>query len=364
MNKNFYGTRLLQARMFQGYSLQDLGKKIGVSRQYLQKVENEICPPSEEVLNCVALELKVTTKFFAKPIENFLLENQCHFRKAKTTSANIKIRATQQASMFAELVKFVDRYVEFPEPDFPQIEISDNESIEKAAEQCREHWNLGLDTPISNMVRVLENAGAIITTFKSISEKIDAFSTSVLRPMIIENTTNACRMRFDLAHECGHLVMHEGIETGDNETESQAHRFASAFLLPRKAFIKEFSFLENAYRIPWKKLYELKMRWKVSVAAILRRAKDLNIIDPIQYRNACIYLSRTGQTKQELYDQSIAIEKPEIIKEALSLLDSIGEIKHYIDDNGMTISFFEDLSGYVPINTNKVVDIKQFRNVS
>lgn len=151
--------------------------------------------------------------------------------------------------MYAELVSFIDKYVDFPQIDFPQIEITDIESIELAAEKCRTHWGLGSDRPISNMIRVLENAGAVVTTFKDISDKIDAFSTSRSRPIIIENNVTACRMRFDLAHECGHLVMHEGIETGDAETESQAHRFASAFLLPREAFIKEFSFLNNAARI-------------------------------------------------------------------------------------------------------------------
>ncbi len=361
MNSKFYGSRFLQARMFYGLSLQDLGEKIGVSRQYLQKIESELCTPSEDILNCISEVLHVEPIFFSRPITNLLLENQCHFRKAKTTSANIKIRATQQAAMYAELVSFIDKYVDFPQIDFPQMEITDAESIELAAEKCRSHWKLGCDRPISNMIRVLENAGAVVTTFKDISDKIDAFSTSRSRPIIIENNVTACRMRFDLAHECGHLVMHEGIETGDAETESQAHRFASAFLLPREAFVKEFSFLQNAVRIPWKKLFDLKKRWKVSVAAILRRASDLKVITPIQYRNGCIYLSRTGQIKEELYDNVIPSEQPEVMLEALELLDNVGEIKHYLKETGMSSEFFEKLSGFKLSNINNVVSINQFR---
>lgn len=361
MNSKFYGSRFLQARMFYGLSLQDLGEKIGVSRQYLQKIESELCTPSEDILNCISEVLHVEPIFFSRPITNLLLENQCHFRKAKTTSANIKIRATQQAAMYAELVSFIDKYVDFPQIDFPQMEITDAESIELAAERCRSHWKLGCDRPISNMIRVLENAGAIVTTFKDISDKIDAFSTSRSRPIIIENNVAACRMRFDLAHECGHLVMHEGIETGDAETESQAHRFASAFLLPREAFVKEFSFLNDATRIPWKKLFDLKKRWKVSVAAILRRASDLKVISPIQYRNACIYLSRTGQTKEELYDTDIPAEQPEVMYEALELLDKVGEINHYLRKTGMSSSFFEKLSGFKPLNATNIISINQYK---
>ena len=361
MNNKFYGSRFLQARMFYGLSLQELGKIIGVSRQYLQKIENELCPPSEDILNCIAEVLHVEPIFFSRPVTNLLLENQCHFRKAKTTSSNVKIRATQHATMYAELINFIDKYVDFPPINFPQVDITDAESIEFAAEKCRQDWELGNDRPISNMVRVLENAGAVVTTFKDISDKIDAFSTSRSRPIIIENNSTACRMRFDLAHECGHLVMHEGIETGDTETESQAHRFASAFLLPREAFIKEFSFLNNASRIPWKKLFDLKKRWKVSVAAILRRAVDLKVITPIQYRNGCIYLSRTGQTKEELYDKEIPLEKPEVMQEALELLDNVGEIRQYLKETGMSSEFFERLSGYKISNKNNVVNISQFR---
>lgn len=46
---------------------------------------------------------------------------------------------------------------------------------------------------------------------------------------------SAERLRFDLAHELGHLVMHGGslhVEPG-KEKEQAANDFASAFLMPR-----------------------------------------------------------------------------------------------------------------------------------
>ena len=105
------------------------------------------------------------------------------------------------------------------------------------------------------------------------------------------------RLRFDLAHECGHLVMHQGVETGDRETEIQAHRFASAFLLPTTAFVTEFP--RRAHYLDWPGLYTLKRRWGVSVRAIVRRAYDLGMIDAAQYRTANVHLARTGQAKGE-----------------------------------------------------------------
>ena len=129
------------------------------------------------------------------------------------------------------------------------------------------------------------------------------------------------RLRFDLAHECGHLVMHQGVETGDRETEEQAHRFASAFLLPAKAFAAEFP--RRAHNLDWPGLYAMKRRWGVSVRAIARRAYDLGLIDAAQYRTANVHLARTGQTKGETGDNDWPWpEEPELLGAALEALDA------------------------------------------
>lgn len=257
------------------------------------------------------------------PNETMVAEEQCHFRSLKTTAASFKVQARAHGTIFDKFAQCLDEILDLPEVTFPKIEqIRGANDIECAAEQCRKKWGLGIKSPITNMVRVLENAGALITYFTDISEKVDAFSMQRKRPLIIQNPSkeSPCRMRFNLAHECGHIVMHDGIETGDNKTEAEANRFASAFLLPRAAFLNEFGFLASTIRIPWKEIYRLKIRWKVSNAAIIRRAYDLNLIDAIKYRNANIYLRKSGQTKEEINDDKIPQEQPEVIKNAFDVL--------------------------------------------
>ena len=153
-----------------------------------------------------------------------------------------------------------------PAVNFPVIEREYNSScysnseIELAAEECRKTWGLGLTTPIAKMTRVLENAGVVITQFNGVSEKVDALSLNRKFPIIVRNDAkeSVCRMRFDLAHECGHFVLHDGVETGDQITESEANKFASAFLFPRAAFINEFISAKNT-RLDWKLIYKLKI---------------------------------------------------------------------------------------------------------
>lgn len=161
--------------------------------------------------------------------------------------------------------------------------------IEKIAEVARLRWGLTSDAPIDNMINVLENQGAIVTCFDGVFDKVDALSVSRKFPIMIRNKAreSACRMRFDLVHECGHLIMHDGIETGCTKTVREADIFASAFLFPRESFAKEFpTCLSKVGSIVWKKIYELMLRWKVSAKAIIFRVNFLGFINAQQYRNA------------------------------------------------------------------------------
>lgn len=326
MANRFLGDRLNLARVFQGMSLQDLGDAVSASRQYIQQIETGAKVPTHEMVLALALALNVEEEFFYV-FELTMPEEYCHFRARKTIAQSMRVQAVAHGNVFNKLVEYLDDELDLPPVKFPHVnDINDPEDIERAAEKCRVEWGLGTRAPITNMARVLENAGALVTYFTDISEKIDAFSMHRRRPLVIRNPAkqSACRMRFDLAHECGHLVMHVGIETGDSKTETEANRFASAFLLPRAAFLNEFAFLGRSKRIQWQAIYELKLRWKTSIAAIIRRAYDLDLLDAIQYRNANIHLRNSGQSKKEMHDDDIVQEQPEVLKHAFEVLRDDG----------------------------------------
>lgn len=315
----FQGSRLRIARIFNGLTLAELGEKVSVSRQYLQRLEvNSGIAPSKDLLNALSAALSFNSDFFFEYMMPEIREENCHFRRLQTTPAALRQRALSYGTIFSWLVDFLETRLVFPKVNIPSIHATDRESIEKAAETCRLHWGLRLDAPIDNVTRALERAGVIITTFSGVSSKIDAFSFVNDRPIIVRSLDkqSSSRARFDLAHECGHLVMHGGLDTGDVNTEAEANNFASAFLLPRLTFIREFPRMNE--RIDWMALYGMKARWKVSVQAIIRRAYDLGLLNAIQYRNANIYISRNGLRKQELHEPPE--ETPELIPSALKVL--------------------------------------------
>lgn len=329
MTNKFLGEKLRLARLLNGMTLKELGDAVTASRQFIHQLEGDIRQPPEDMLYALCETLLVTKEFFYQEFENDVKFEQCHFRKRKTTPVGLANRVCSYSTLFECLVEFLSNYIDFPEADVPDLsnnaETYTNTEIEEAAEKCRIHWDLGLETPIDNLTNILENAGVVITTFSGVSEKVDALSLNRKRPIIIRNDAkeSPCRLRFDLAHECGHFILHNGLETGDSTTESEADRFASAFLFPRTAFINEFprSFVATR-ESSWRPLYQLKLRWGMSLKAMIYRAHFLKLISSQQYRAANVRLSKTGQSKIERFDEQLTKEKPQLLQESFELLST------------------------------------------
>jgi len=332
----FYGSRLQLARTFHGYTLGEIGKKTGVTRQYVQRVEASTnTQPAEDLVMAWAEILQVESDFFFQPLRYKVPEESCHFRKQKTTPKHIKTRAISCGTIFNLLISYLEEHVDFPLCRIPKFSVSCREDIEIAAEKCRVQWKLGSDTPISNTTRVLETmAGAIVTTFLGVSEKIDAFSypffectadtqlfsnNPLWRPIVVRQLMkmSSSRARFDLAHELGHMLLHTDTEAESPNVEDEANAFASAFLLPRSGLLREFP---RDKRLNWRSLISMKIRWGVSLQALVRRAYDLDMLTAVQYRSANVYISKKGWRTHEPEEESIPLETPEILPQALAVL--------------------------------------------
>lgn len=366
-HSEFYGSKLRLARQMKGYTLQQLGEAASVSRQHIHQLESQNDKaPTESVMMALAEALDVEEGFFYEKLHSEVVAEQCHFRKRKTTPVGVVHRVVAYSTLFEELISLILDEYELPVANFAFM--SDRlgnstdytpELIEEVALATRNHWGLGIDAPIDDMTSVLENNGAIISCFSAVSEKVDALSVHRTHPLILRDQSkeSACRMRFDLAHECGHLIMHEGIETGDNKTESEANQFASAFLLPRGAFTAEFLPCVAGGRFSWKALERLKLRWKVSLRAIIYRAHYLGLITAQQYRYANVYLNKKGFTKDEPVDNQISMEAPKILATVFDLMDSELNISFHDIAAKLQVKpvVLSELTGVLPREPSNVV---------
>jgi Zn-dependent peptidase ImmA (M78 family)/DNA-binding XRE family transcriptional regulator len=316
----FWGDRLEVAREFKGLTQKELSEAVAASPALVSLCEAGKKNPSRDLVEAFADVLGFEPEFFYKEIKDVFREEQCSFRHRRSTPERTKNKIRAHATLIGQVVSRLQSLFRFPDQDIPSIaaSVTNAEEIERAAEQCRKHWNLSLESPIMQVGRVLEHAGVIIVPRLSESKKVDAFSRCGPTAIIVLNQSNnsTSRWHFDIAHECGHLVMHRDIHTGSLETEMAADRFASAFLMPRKAFARDF---RAGATFSWLHVFALKRRWRTSAAAIVRRAYDLGLLGAVDYRKACKHMSWkrwpiTGEPEEPEF------QEPELLGSALGSL--------------------------------------------
>jgi Zn-dependent peptidase ImmA (M78 family) len=306
--KGFTGARLRLARHLRGLTQTDLAAIVGVSHQFIGYLETGAKEPNDVLVRALGAALGFDVEFFYLPEPDESTDEECYFRRRHSTPVAVRNQVLAHTTLFSELLAYLELKLQLPESALPTIRVANRDQIEHAAERCRMLWALGRDVPIKNVARVLENAGVAITRFEGLSEKVDAFSRIGQPSVIVLNDKTPSRSRWDLAHECGHLVMHGGMSAETVEAEQEAHSFAGAFLMPRAGFVREFP---RARRIDWEALFRLKRRWRVSLAALVRRAYDLDLIDALRYRQAYKYMSMHGWLKDE--PEEVEPEPPELI---------------------------------------------------
>ncbi|MDR5879661.1 XRE family transcriptional regulator [Caballeronia sp. LZ032] len=317
----FIGSNLRTARLFHGLSQQDLGDQIGCSKQFLSRIESGVDVPTSALVTRLCDTVAVLPEYFVEPDPMPIADEQCHFRKQLTTKAVLHQIARARGEFLKRMVNVMDEHLDLPRYGFEEGDTTTVEAIEQAAERAREHWELGLG-PIQNMTRIAENAGAVVMPINGLAPEIDAISFATRRPVIAMNADShsASRARFGIAHEIGHFCLHIGVQTGDKVTESQANRFASAFLMPRRYFAAECRAALRSTRLNWSALVDIKRRWGVSKAAILYRGRQLGVFSEEQYRSGVIGLTRRGEARREVEDEQMPFEVPELIADSIQVL--------------------------------------------
>ena len=83
---------------------------------------------------------------------------------------------------------------------------------------------------------------------------------------------------------------------------------------------KEFSEDVRPYATNLAYYVELKKRWKVSIAAMIRRAKDLEIITNDDYSKLMRNMQKQGIRKIEPLDSELRTAEPSLLRQAIKIL--------------------------------------------
>lgn len=311
-----YGERIRQAREYCGLTQTELAKKVDVNQSAIAHIESGRNIPSEDLLNSIAEQMAFLPSFFKKePVENFPI-GSLSFRARQSLSARELNQAHQQASVLFEHIKKMSEQLNVPPLRLPRV----NEGPIKAARITRVAFGLSPDVPIKKLTFTVEKNGVFILALPIVLKKMDAFSTwaelETERPIIaISSGKSADRLRFSIAHELGHLVMHQVIRGRLSQAEKDADKFAAEFLLPEKAMQQEIH-----SPITLTSVARLKPRWGVSMQALIRRARNLGIVTDRQYRYLFERLSARGWRNREPSNLDVPEEKPQLVAKMIAQL--------------------------------------------
>lgn len=319
--------RLKEAREAKCLNMTELAGRISVTPAAISQYEAGLKQPEWKTMGeiCSVLEQPISYFVSERPSGS---EDSCvvYFRSFKSKTKAVHRMLNQWRKWAGELVSYIENFVNLPQIQLPLFQGGSqysNDEIEGFAMECRRFWGLG-DGPIANLVSLLESKGIIVVRQSFGVQNVDAFSCwQSGKPLIFlgDDKGSAVRSRFDAAHELGHLLLHKDLTQEDLEEpdtleriEGEANRFASAFLLPAKTFCSEI-FSTNLTQF-----VSLKRRWKVSLAAMIYRCKDLGVFDEYQYVNLRKQLSFQKMLKKEPLDDELPFEETSLLTKSIELI--------------------------------------------
>ncbi|MGE0047761.1 MAG: ImmA/IrrE family metallo-endopeptidase [Acidithiobacillus sp.] len=264
------------ARQLRGLQQGDAAQRLGISQAMLSRIENRLSGFTGDLIARAAAVFDLPRSFFTQTDTVLGAPVSVHSMWRKKAA----IRAHEMDQIVAELnlrlmhmrrlLRAVEIEATYPIPALP---VDEFESVERIAALARAQWQMPAG-PVQNLTRHLEAAGIVVVHSDMAGSAVDGVTLSApgLPPLIVLNVNQpADRMRFTLAHELGHLVMHRTQPT--QQMEEQANDFASFFLMPTQDIRPYY-----ARRIDLRLLAELKPVWRVSMASLLMRARSLGLL--------------------------------------------------------------------------------------
>jgi Zn-dependent peptidase ImmA (M78 family)/DNA-binding XRE family transcriptional regulator len=316
--------RIREAREAVGLTDEQFADAIGVSRQSVGYYETGASTPRGEIFSRIIAVTRQPPSFFTilrpKGGERFRMPN---WRSLKRMQRPDRLRVGRRLEWAFYVTEFLAEFVELPPVNLPEInfdfETDNDEKIEQIAEQLRDFWGIGFG-PITDLAPLLEYNGIVLVEEEVRCDDMDAVSRwQGGRPFILysNDVESYPRRLFNIAHELGHIVLHTGVEVNSkilDRMENQANRFAGAFLLPRRTFSQEVANTSIDYFL------SLKGRWRVAVAAMVYRCKELSILNPHQVKYLWKQMNVRGIRKREPFDTSFPLSKPSVLGSALEMV--------------------------------------------
>lgn len=313
----------------------ELAKKIGLAQGTISKIEKHGIDVSPEIIQKISSVLNYGLTFFEQPgvPVPMVLSYRRRINVAKSIITRIDAVVNVRRIVIQRLLSEMD--ISFSM--VPVIECGKKNSPTDIARQLRKLWNI-TDGPIPNLTSLLERKKIVLLPVDFGTEYVLSRSilTDANHPIIAFNRMLlGDQLRFTLAYELGHLVMHTFCKVNSSrDIRHEANLFAIEFLMPQKVIINDLK--KNDPEILW--LGELKQKWGTSMQSLLYRYNDLGIINEGRKNRILTSFSRHGIKRREPKEFDVPLDAPKLLSEIVADYKKLYKLSdaEFIQKTGLT----------------------------
>lgn len=342
------------ARELRSLNQLQLAEQLGLSQGAVSRLENGTLPLSNEIVSNLSRVLHFPEAFFFQECDYRNLPLTFFRKRARVPASAIRaVRA--RTCLFRLHVRILLKSADVPVLRVPLIDSRERRGdVEAIANDVRLQWSLP-PGPVANLTRTMEDAGVIVSRCEFGTAQIDALSSCEsdgLPPLVFVNPVSpGDRLRFSLAHELGHIVLHHHLNCpAEADTEGEADRFAAEFLMPKQDIRGHF-----ARKLTLEAFAQMKSYWKVSIQALIRRARSLDRITERYERTLYMQMSKYGYRKNE--PVIIPAEEPTLFRELIQF--HLTELEYSRADLARALHI--EPSDLRALHTDKVAELRSVK---
>lgn len=325
-----YGERLRQVRELHRLTQSDLaGQVVGLTQPRLSRLEKDLTAPDDELIETFAALTGVRSEFLGRRPTPDLQGHSPQFRSRTRLTSSAKAAALQWARLVAEEYERLRATAQrLPVRLTPQLGATPTE----AAAYARREMGFSASEPLPYLILSLERAGVTVLGLPYSVDALDAFCAWRDGDPVIAVLAGAPgdRLRFSVAHELGHLLLHATRKL--DSAEREADEFAAELLTPLHAIGPAMP-----PTVTLRGLTVLKSRWGVSVKSLVRRAREVGAVD--QQRSTSLYRQMSARGWSRLEPGYVPVEKPRAFRKLAELSYGPGpNVQRFAADAGWSES--------------------------
>jgi Zn-dependent peptidase ImmA (M78 family) len=304
---------LTLARESRGYSQSELSELAGVSRSNITRFELEDIHLSDGFIQSLLKTLHFPDSILKTETE---ILPPALYRRRDNVPMKLLTQIDANINLYRMNIARLLNAIQLEVPKIPLLPTSETGSANESATKLRKVWKLAKGS-IENLIEVLEAHGFLIVPIDFGTDRVDSRSILIddKYPVIFYNRTLlGDRLRFTLAYELGHIIMHTRTKLAKVvDLSHEANVFSAELLMPKDDILKDFN--EN---IDIDLLASLKGKWKVSMHALLYRANDLGIVSDNQKRYVLSKFNALKIRRREPKELDVAIEKGRLLRDIIT----------------------------------------------